>query len=96
MAGPIEVEVVYALPDEQRVVRVQLADGADLRQAIERSGLLGSNPGLALDEVVAGVFGRVRPLNGQLRHGDRVEIYRRLLCDPGTARLRRARQLRAG
>ena len=44
MAEAIRVEVVYALPQRQELVQVNLPEGATVRQAIEASGLLQKYP----------------------------------------------------
>ena len=84
------VEVVYALPDRQSVVAVQVAKGATLRAAIEASGLLQDFPEIDLDSNAVGIFGHTRRLDEPVRAGDRVEIYRALLADPKDARRSRA------
>jgi uncharacterized protein len=83
-----EVEVVYALPQREERVRVRLPEGATVRDALEKSGLLP----LARGKV--GVFGRVVRTDARLADGDRVEIYRPLAADPKEARRRRAARQR--
>jgi putative ubiquitin-RnfH superfamily antitoxin RatB of RatAB toxin-antitoxin module len=84
------VEVVYALPDRQRLVEVPLREGMTAWQAIEASGILVECPELAGPPVIVGIFGqRVEPSHA-LRDGDRVEIYRPLVNDPREQRRRRA------
>jgi putative ubiquitin-RnfH superfamily antitoxin RatB of RatAB toxin-antitoxin module len=88
----IAVDVVYALPDRQRRVRLKLDPGASARQAVLESGLDSEFPALDLAACPLGIFGR-RVADGEsLRSGDRVEIYRRLPNDPH--QLRRERALR--
>lgn len=90
MAERMTVEVVFALPDRQRVRRVQVAQGSTVMQAIEASGLLQDEPGLEPDQARLGIFAR-RVAPGEILHdGDRVEIYRPLTVDPKEARRRRA------
>ncbi|MDW8479702.1 MAG: RnfH family protein [Xanthomonadales bacterium] len=86
----MRVEVVFALPDRQWRRVVELPEGATVREAVERSGLLAAVPGLRLEEGMVGVWYRLRPLDSPLADGDRVELYRPLLADPRTARRRRA------
>lgn len=86
----LRIEVVYALPAEQRVRRLRLAQGATLREAIERSGILERHPEIVLGRNRVGVFGKLRALDDVLADGDRVEIYRPLSVDPKEARRRRA------
>jgi putative ubiquitin-RnfH superfamily antitoxin RatB of RatAB toxin-antitoxin module len=84
------VEVAYALPDRQSVVRVELSDGMTALAAVEASGLLRSHPELHGRPLDLGIFGRPVQSTEQLRDGDRVEIYRPLAVDPREARRRRA------
>lgn len=86
----MNVEVVYALPDEQSVVRLELPDAAPVRDAIASSGLLERYPEIDLSRQSVGVFGRICGLEETLRDGDRVEIYRPLRIDPKEQRRARA------
>lgn len=87
----IEVEVVYALPAEQAVMRLRLAAGATVLQAIQQSGLLVRYPQITLATARVGVFGKIVALDAPLSAGDRVEIYRPLTVDPKEARRRRVK-----
>ncbi|GIX21246.1 MAG: UPF0125 protein [Gammaproteobacteria bacterium] len=86
----MHVEVVYALPEEQTVVELDLEPGATAETAIRRSGLLERHPEIDLAVNKVGVFGRLVALDTPLAEGDRVEIYRPLIADPKQARRRRA------
>jgi len=93
-AEVIEVEVVYALPHEQVVARVELPAAATVQTAIVHSRLLDRYPGIAKDIQQSGnigVFGKPATLDTPLKAFDRVEIYRTLTVDPKEARRRRAR-----
>ncbi|HET7203452.1 MAG TPA: RnfH family protein [Steroidobacteraceae bacterium] len=86
-----KVEVVYALPDRQRRVEVDLPPGGlTAGQAVERSGLLQAFPDLVAQTLVLGIFGTVCEAARPLRDGDRVEIYRPLKHDPRAMRRERA------
>lgn len=85
-----QVEVAYALPDLQVVLPVEVEEGATLRQAIERSGVLNRYPEIDLAVNKVGVFGRLAKLDETLRARDRVEIYRPLIADPKEVRKQRA------
>ena len=87
----IDVEVVYALLDEQVVMRLQMAPGATVLQAIQQSGLLLRYPQISIATARAGIFGKIVALDAPLRTGDRVEIYRPLTVDPKEARRRRVK-----
>lgn len=85
------VEVAYALPDRQRVVRVPLREGMTALEAVRAAALEREFPELGAAAPVLGIYGR-RVGHGQLlRDGDRVEIYRPLKFDPREARRRTAR-----
>lgn len=86
----LTIEVCYALPGEQALVKLRVAEGATLRAAIERSGLLRRFPQIDLAVARVGVFGKLRDLDARVEDGDRVEIYRPLHADPKEARRRRA------
>ena len=84
------IEVAYALPGRQRVVRLQLEQPMSAEQAVHASGLLQEFPELAGQVLALGVFGRTVDGRHVLRAGDRVEIYRPLKVDPRDARRRAA------
>lgn len=86
----IEVEVAYARVDQQEILPVEVDQGATLRQAIERSGILNHFPEIDLTVNKVGVFGKLAKLDDTLRPRDRVEIYRPLIADPKEVRKQRA------
>ena len=88
--GLIEIEVVYAKPDEQALVKLTVPGGSNVEQALSLSGLLERFPEIHLSELKTGVFGTICKPDQILRQGDRVEIYRSLLHDPKDARRQRA------
>jgi putative ubiquitin-RnfH superfamily antitoxin RatB of RatAB toxin-antitoxin module len=90
----IEIEVAYATPQRQSLIRLAVPPGCTLREAVERSGLLREFPEISLDHNRFGVFGRLRGPDEPLRQGDRVEIYRPLTADPKQARRQRAKKPR--
>ncbi len=94
MGDRIRVEVVYGVPERQALLEVSLPKDATLSDAIEASGIRGEFPGLEVDPVRVGIFGRKARLDDPLRDGDRVEIYRPLLADPKEVRRARARKQR--
>ncbi len=79
------VEVVYALPEVQRVVELPWVPGMTVGQALELSGVLEEFK-LDLASAKVGIFGRLCRLDFKLKPGDRVEIYRPLAIDPREAR----------
>lgn len=89
--GEEGVEVAYALPDRQRVVRLVLPEtGLTARQAVEQSGLPREFPDIGRRPLVLGIFGALCDADRPLRDGDRVEIYRPLAHDPRSVRRDRA------
>ena len=92
----LHVEVVYALPEKQRLVALDVPAGTTMLEAARESGIAGHFEGLDLERAAMGVFGKAEPAPAQrvLTDGERVEIYRPLKIDPKAAR--KARAQRAG
>lgn len=90
-ADLLEVEVVYARPEQQLLIQLKVPDGSTARDAIVRSNILNDVPGLDLEKLALGVFSRRVTLDYILRAGDRVEIYRSLTMSPVEARRLRAK-----
>lgn len=86
----IQVEVVYALAHQQKVVPLVLPQGSTVQQAIERSGLLGEFPEIDLAKNKVGIWNKLAKPDAVLRDRDRVEIYRPLIADPKEVRRQRA------
>jgi len=85
----INVEVVYALPHEQTLLRVQVAAGCTVLEAIHLSGILLQYPNIDLTKSKLGIFGKLIKPETILREQDRIEIYRPLLADPKEIRRQR-------
>ncbi len=95
-ASRIKVEVVYALADQQRVVRLDVELGTTVEQAVMLSQFQEKFPEITLNsQNKLGIFGRLTKPATVLRDGDRVEIYRPLLADPKEVRKRRAAEGKA-
>lgn len=90
----LQVEVVYALREEQVLLALEVEDGVTVRQAIARSGILQRFPEIDLARARVGIFGKLARLDARLRDSDRVEIYRSLIADPKAVRRERARRPR--
>ncbi len=86
------VEVAYALPGRQWLLKVPWERGMTAGGAIERSGLLETCPEIDPAGIQVGIFGMACRLDRVLEPGDRVEIYRPLLIDPMESRRRRVRE----
>ncbi|KZZ47768.1 RnfH family protein [Thalassolituus sp. HI0120] len=91
-ANMIEIEVAYALPEKQKILKVMVEEGSTIRQAAQQSTIVDEFPDLNLDEAKYGIFGKASraPDTDTVRDGDRIEIYRPLLIDPKQARANRA------
>lgn len=91
MSDAIDVQVVYALPQRQELIKLRLPAGATAREAVEASGLLQKYPDIDLDGANRlGVFARLVKGDAVLRDKDRVEVYRPLIADPKAVRRQRA------
>lgn len=97
----ISIEVVYALPERQRLIELQVEDECTVLAAAQRSGIAqafddGESGDIDWSTAVLGIFGKVieQPAQASLRNGDRIEIYRPLIADPKAARRQRARKKR--
>lgn len=90
MTESIRVQVVYALPERQDIVTIELPEGASVAQAVEASGLLQKYPDIDLARNKFGVFAKLVKADQVLRDRDRVEIYRPLIADPKEVRRQRA------
>jgi len=86
----MEVEVAYATPAKQALLKIQAPVGCTVAQAIERSGIREMFPGIEIDPNAVGIFSRKVPMDQELRDGDRVEIYRPLIAAPKEMRRQRA------
>lgn len=88
----INVEVAYAKPEQQKIIKLEVEAGCSVKEAAKRSGITAMFPEIDLEAVKMGIFGKVvaRPETHELHDGDRVEIYRPLLIDPKELRKARA------
>lgn len=90
MAETIQVEVVFALPQRQALLTVNVPVGSTVQQAIDASGILRSFSEIDLNENKVGIWSRTVSLTDIVGAGDRIEIYRGLIADPKDMRKRRA------
>lgn len=94
--GELHVEVVYCpAPGHCDLVTLSLPAGSSLRDALAASGLCRRH-GLSEASLLAGIWGRLQPLDARLRDRDRVELYRPLLVDPKEARRLRYKRGKTG
>ena len=88
----LEVEVVFAAGESPAVrLRLRVADGTTIVQAIAASGIGSVLPEGVISPDRLGIHGRRVAAHQVLREGDRVEICRPLVLDPMEARRRRSR-----
>ncbi|MBF8163169.1 RnfH family protein [Ectopseudomonas hydrolytica] len=93
----IAIEVVYALADRQKLLRLSVPAGTTVREAALRSGMQQFFPELDLHQAPLGIFGKAvaKPEERVLEEGERVEIYRPLIADPKEVRKQRAAKAKA-
>ncbi len=89
MAGEVQVEVIYILPDNLFQKEVSLSRGSTVADALSVSGIFAEYPELE-QGLKVGIFGKVVDAEQAVRDGDRVEVYRPLIFDPKEARRQRA------
>jgi putative ubiquitin-RnfH superfamily antitoxin RatB of RatAB toxin-antitoxin module len=90
VSAKLSVQVAYAQPGEQTVTPIEVEEGATVREAIKRCGLLRRYPEIDLARNQVGIFSRSVSLEHRVRTGDRIEIYRPLKIDPKERGRRRA------
>lgn len=88
----LEVEVAYALPEQQWLLLLSLSPGATVADALNAVAEQEPFSGLDLEQMPVGVFGEVAVRSQVLQAFDRVELYRPLHQDPKAARRLRAAQ----
>jgi uncharacterized protein len=95
MSDKINIEVVYALPDEQILLRQSVPAGTMVAEAIQASGILHKHPEIDLATNKLGIFGKLTKADAVVRDKDRIEIYRPLIADPKEVRRKRAEEGKA-
>ena len=86
----MKVEVVYALPEKQTLLALEVPAGTTVIEAVHASGILGIYPQIDIANSKLGIFGRMARPDEVLQPGERVEIYRPLKADPKEVRRRLA------
>jgi len=95
MSDKIYIEVIYALPNEQILLKRSVSAGTTVAGAIHACGVLDKHPEIDLDKNRLGIFGRLTKADAVLRDKDRIEIYRSLIADPKEVRRKRAEEGKA-
>lgn len=85
----INVQVVYALPNQATLIDCSLDASSNILQAIIKSNIL-SVCQISLDNYTVGVYGKRCELTDLVKEGDRIEIYRPLINDPKEIRRKKA------
>lgn len=80
----MKIGITYALPHRQAWLDIEVPEGTTIQDAIERSGILKQFPEINLEQQKVGIYSKVSKLDAVLNDGDRVEIYRPIICDPKT------------
>ena len=91
----IHVQVLYALPYEQILLKVQVPQGCAVSGAINISGIREKYPAIDQAKNKLGIFGKLSKADAILRDRDRIEIYRPLIADPKEIRRQRAEEGKA-
>ncbi|PIE20739.1 MAG: RnfH family protein [Neptuniibacter caesariensis] len=91
------VEVAYALPTEQKIISLEVAEDCSVYDAVIQSGIVAFFPQIDPDNDPMGIFAKAikNPKETILQEGQRVEIYRPLTADPKEVRARRAAKMKA-
>jgi hypothetical protein len=92
MNEKIDIEVVYALPDKQTLLKQQVSAGTTVLEAVQASGILEKYPQIDIATSKVGIFGKLVKPDTVLREKDRIEIYRPLIADPKEVRRKRAEE----
>jgi len=88
----IKIEVVYALPHEQFLLKLEVPPKTTIAEAVKLSGLTEKFPEIDLEKGKFGLYGKLSKTDVILREKDRVEIYRPLIADPKEVRKKRAEE----
>ncbi len=84
----MKIKIVYALPARQTVLEVEVADGATVKDALDKSGILRQFPDINLETQKVGIYGKAVALDAAIEDGARIEIYRPITADPKTVKRR--------
>jgi putative ubiquitin-RnfH superfamily antitoxin RatB of RatAB toxin-antitoxin module len=95
MNDKINIEVVYALPNEQILLKQAVPIGTTVAEAIQTSGILHKQPEIDLTVNKVGIFGKLTKVDTLVCDKDRIEIYRPLIADPKEVRRKRAEEGKA-
>ncbi len=86
----INIEVAYATPERQKIIKCKVAEGTTVLDAAKQSGITDIFLDLDLDNADFGSWSKPKPATSTVTEGQRIEIYRPLLADPKESRRKRA------
>ena len=89
-AETFAVDVIYALPTQQKIITINVAPGTTFIEAVKQSNMVSFFPEIDIEKVKLGVFSRQAKHDEELQQGHRIEIYRPLIADPKDVRRKRA------
>ncbi len=92
MSDMISIEVLYALPHEQTLLKLQVPQGCTVAEAINISGMRGKYPAIDPAKNKIGIFSKLSKADAILRDRDRIEIYRPLIADPKEIRRQQVKE----
>ena len=84
------VDVVYALPKQQKIISVKVKPGTTAIEVLKQSNMLVFFPDIDLETIKLGVFSNLVKHDRVIEQGDRLEVYRPLIADPKDVRRKRA------
>lgn len=95
IGATLAIEVVYALPERQTLLRFRVDAGTTVGAALAASGIATLHPEIDLAQQRVGIFGHFVGREHVVAAGDRIEIYRPLIADPKASRHTRVARKRA-
>jgi putative ubiquitin-RnfH superfamily antitoxin RatB of RatAB toxin-antitoxin module len=82
----VTVEVVFATPERQELIKIQVPAESSVREAVVISGMASLFPEHDLEKCRMGIWGIEVHDDRCVGQGDRIELYRALAIDPRDAR----------
>lgn len=80
----IPVSIACSESGKQVWLKLEVAEGSTVLDAVTRANLGKSFPGFTLEGRSFGIYGKLVKPETPVKAGDRVEIYRPITCDPET------------
>jgi putative ubiquitin-RnfH superfamily antitoxin RatB of RatAB toxin-antitoxin module len=83
----LSIEITYVDTATTSCIPLEVEPGTTIEEAIVKSGLLEKYPHICLhaqngQSNLVGIFGELKSLNGIVKAGDQIEVYRPLKADP--------------